>query len=192
MTSGPAITSVSLLAKATVLPASTAAHVLRRPAAPTMAETTRSTSGDRTRSSSASGPMASRVPAGRSATARPAAAAASATTTQLGRQARACSTRACVLRLAASRNGTNRPCDAAITSNVLTPTLPVEPSTATFRLPLFEPSQDGGATGWGDEGMRTADGAMGDAGLKCRFIPAKLPLLKTRSPVCPRVFHGIG
>jgi hypothetical protein len=41
----PAITSVSLLATATVLPFSSAAHVPSNPAAPTMALTTTSTSG---------------------------------------------------------------------------------------------------------------------------------------------------
>ena len=45
MTSGPAMTSVSLFATATVLPASRAAQVPARPAAPTMAETTMSMSG---------------------------------------------------------------------------------------------------------------------------------------------------
>ena len=45
MTSGPATTSVSLLASATILPASSAAHVPRSPTAPTIAESTRSVSG---------------------------------------------------------------------------------------------------------------------------------------------------
>ena len=45
ITSGPATTSVSLLARATRLPAATAAQVLRNPALPTMAVTTKSTSG---------------------------------------------------------------------------------------------------------------------------------------------------
>ena len=44
MTSGPATTSVSLLARATILPASSAAQVPRRPTAPTIALKTRSVS----------------------------------------------------------------------------------------------------------------------------------------------------
>ena len=44
MTSGPATTSVSLLARATILPASRAAQVPRNPTAPTIALKTRSVS----------------------------------------------------------------------------------------------------------------------------------------------------
>ena len=46
ITSGPAMTSVSLLARATVLPASSAAQVPASPALPTIAATTISTSGE--------------------------------------------------------------------------------------------------------------------------------------------------
>ncbi len=45
MMSGPATTSVSLLARATILPASRAAHVPRSPTAPTIALKTRSVCG---------------------------------------------------------------------------------------------------------------------------------------------------
>ena len=54
MTSCPATTSVSLFASATVLPASRAAQVYSSPAAPTMAETTTSTSGACTRRATSS------------------------------------------------------------------------------------------------------------------------------------------
>ena len=57
MTSGPAMTSVSLLAKATRLPASSAAQVLRSPALPTIAATTMSTSGTLATVRAASGPI---------------------------------------------------------------------------------------------------------------------------------------
>ena len=162
ITSGPAITSVSLLASATVLPASRADQVLRSPAAPTMAETTRSTSAACTRSSSASGPTASRVPGGRPDGSTAAAASGSTTTTHRGRQARACATRASTLRLAASRNGTKRPPEAAITSSVLLPMLPVEPSTAT---PRPAPAAESAAVDGEGRSLDGADGSPVEAAL---------------------------
>jgi hypothetical protein len=61
VTNGPATTNVSLLAMATRLPASTAAQVLRNPAAPTMAATTISTSGSAAIRSIESAPKSSSV-----------------------------------------------------------------------------------------------------------------------------------
>ena len=58
----PAITNVSLFAKATFLPASTAAKVLGKPALPTIAATTTSTSVAVAISGKASGPTRTFVP----------------------------------------------------------------------------------------------------------------------------------
>ena len=65
ISSGPAMTSDSLLASSSRLPAAAAASVERRPAAPTMAAMTLSTSGRRATSSSAWGPHSTRVGAPR-------------------------------------------------------------------------------------------------------------------------------
>ena len=65
MSSGPAMTSDSLLASSRRLPARAAASVERSPAAPTMAAMTLSTSGSAAISSSASAPASTRVRAPR-------------------------------------------------------------------------------------------------------------------------------
>ncbi len=87
VTKGPATTMVSLFARATVLPASTAAQVPRRPALPTIAATTVSISGRLAIVSRASGPMTSSHASGSDDQSCWAAARASAATTQRGRNA---------------------------------------------------------------------------------------------------------
>ena len=62
MTRGPATTSVSLLARATILPASRAAQVPCRPAAPTIALRTRSVSGSLAIRANPSGPESTSMP----------------------------------------------------------------------------------------------------------------------------------
>ena len=87
-----------MLAKATVLPASSAAQVLRRPALPTIADTTMSTSGRRTTVSSAFG-ADQQFDAARASRTNLAAAAAcgSVTTTHRGATSAACSSSTSVL-----------------------------------------------------------------------------------------------
>ena len=87
---GPAITSDSLLASSSRLPARAAASVERSPAAPTMAAITQSTSGRSASSSSAALPASTRVPsAAPSRSARSSAAAcSSASAAYAGRKVR--------------------------------------------------------------------------------------------------------
>jgi hypothetical protein len=90
MKSAPDITSASLLASNTRLPARTAASVGRRPAAPTMAAITTSQSGWAAASSSASGPKRMSMPAASapSLSRSAAAAAAEPSTAMAGRKSR--------------------------------------------------------------------------------------------------------
>ena len=64
VTRAPAMTSVSLLATATVLPASSAAQAPASPAAPTMALSTTSTSGSDAIAATPSSPCSSSQPGG--------------------------------------------------------------------------------------------------------------------------------
>ena len=132
MTNGPAITSVSLFARATVLPAAKAAHVLRSPALPTIAATTTSTAASVANCSSASGPAIQRVSAGSSDQSASAAAVASATASVRGRRRWACSSKSWQFVEAAKATAFRAPPEAAMISTVLRPMLPVDPSTATF------------------------------------------------------------
>ena len=134
VTSGPATTRLSLLAKATVLPASRAAQVPCRPALPTMADTTMSTSGSAHHAGNASGPTSNSVSWGRPDQSCRAAAAGSVATIQRGLTARACSSSSARLRWAVRATARSRPSEAAITSSVLRPMLPVEPRMATLVL----------------------------------------------------------
>ena len=100
MTSGPATTSVSLLARATVLPASRAAQVPVSPAAPTMAVTTTSTSGAAASSQTASvAARAARSPAGRRTGRRRRTPSRSVRTATRGRNRRHCSASSSQLRV---------------------------------------------------------------------------------------------
>ncbi len=88
---GPATTNVSLLAKATILPASRAAHVPLNPTAPTIALKTRSVRGSSTIRMMPSRPARTSMPVPRSSDAASGASSRSATVTNLGRCATACS-----------------------------------------------------------------------------------------------------
>jgi len=131
--SGPAITSDSLLASSSRLPARAAASVERSPAAPTMAAMTQCTSGSSASSSSAPLPASTRVPsAAPSRCARSSAAArSSASAAYAGRQVRICCASFAALLLAAMAMRRKRCGWRARTSSVLSPTEPVEPRTAT-------------------------------------------------------------
>jgi hypothetical protein len=142
ISSGPAITSDSLLANNNRLPARAAASVERNPAAPTMAAMTASTSGNCAISSSAAGPASTRVaaPRARNSCSSLAAAEGSATATCAGRKRKACSASRPTLRCAPSAATWKRSGWRAITSSVCSPTEPVEPSMATpiVRTPFME------------------------------------------------------
>ena len=133
VTSGPPTTRLSLLAKATVLPASKAAQVPRRPALPTMAETTMSTSGVGGQPGDSLGPDeqfdAGRqcrpiLPAGRRRVGHHDLARA-------GQPGPAAAAGRCCCGPKAPPPAVVPP-EAAITSSVLRPMLPVEPNTATL------------------------------------------------------------
>jgi hypothetical protein len=104
MKSAPDITSASLLASSTSLPARAAASAAGRPAAPTIAAITASTSASAATRSSASAPALTCVgdPSCASADRRRAAASASASTAWLGRNSRHCASSSVSLRPAAS------------------------------------------------------------------------------------------
>ena len=75
----------------------------------------------------------------------------------------------------------NRPCEAAITSSVLLPTLPVDPSTATCSGPASvgrETAGEGAAAGEdrGGWGMRFDAGDERSGSLNLRFLWGELPL----------------
>ena len=91
ITSSPAHTRVSLLARAMCLPPSMAARVGRSPATPTMAVTTVSAWGRAAASSSPSGPDSTLVPVSASRTRKSAAAPSSTATASWGLNRRACS-----------------------------------------------------------------------------------------------------
>ena len=130
---GPAATIASLLASARSAPAASAAAAGLRPAAPTIAVTTKSILPEPTVSSSASSPLARLVPAGSSPRSA-AAASAPATTTRSGPNSRANSTRrAGRVPCAASTETRNRSGWLRATARVASPIEPVAPSTATLR-----------------------------------------------------------
>ncbi len=135
----PVMTSASLFASSTRLPARTAANVGMRPAAPTIAAITVSTPGSATAAASASTPASTRVarPLARNASRAFAAAAGSARITASGRNRRACSTMVSQLRQAPRAATRKRSGCRATTSSVLRPMLPVEPKIATPRTPLM-------------------------------------------------------
>src|SRR6185312_15915321 len=130
MTSGPATTSVSLLARATVLPASTAAQVACSPAAPTTADTTTSTSASAANRTAPASPERSCVSRGNFDRSAAANAAASVMTAIGGRNSRHCFASASHLEFAARPTIFNRSGRCLATSSVLVPIDPVEPSTA--------------------------------------------------------------
>ena len=131
MTSGPATTSVSLLARADLFAGGHRRPGCRAsPALPTMAVTTTSTSGRVTARSMASGPRSTSMLAGSDQVRRAAA-------THRWQRSRPAEIRELAVR--ASRDwhsadnptAENRPWPAATTSSVLRPMLPVDPNTAT-------------------------------------------------------------
>src|SRR5579875_2043227 len=126
MTRCPAITSASLLASATVFPASIAASVGRRPWRPTTASSTKSAAHSCTSVVSASGPVRRR-PAGISA----AGAGGSASAASAGRQVASCSANSGDQRPAASATTSKRSGWAATTSSACRPIEPVEPKIAS-------------------------------------------------------------
>ena len=138
MRSRPDMTSASLLASSTRLPARAAASVGISPAAPTMAAITMSTLSPATSAASASVPLSTRVaePVLRSAARASSAARGSTSTTQSGLNSIACCTTACQLPWAHSTAARKRSGCRAMTARVLLPMLPVEPRMATPRGPL--------------------------------------------------------
>ena len=132
--SGPAMTRDSLLASSRRLPACAAASVERRPAAPTIAAMTHCTSGSRASSSSAPAPAeharSGRLAAQQARQFRAPRSHRRAPRTAGGRRAPgAPALPRCVC--AASATSRKRSGCRASTSSVLSPTEPVEPSTAT-------------------------------------------------------------
>ena len=130
VTSGPAMTMVSLLASALFCP------LRRRPKCPqagmpTIAATTTSISASEAIFSTPAAPVSNSVPRGRLAMSIEAAASGSVTTIQRGLWSRACSASNFVLEFADSPQVRSLPWDAAMTSTPV-PIDPVEPSTATL------------------------------------------------------------
>ena len=135
MTSCPAQTRVSLLARAMRFFASMAARVGFRPTMPTTAVTTVSASGSTAASSSPSGPPITFVPVSASRTARSLAAASSVRTARDGRNFRTCSSTRSTLDRAVIA-ATRRPICSA-TSNVWRPMEPVEPKMEIVLLIVY-------------------------------------------------------
>ncbi len=135
MTSGPPITSDSLFASASRFPTFNASNVGSRPAAPTSALTTISTSGCVAAASTASQPAAKRVPGDGTAREN----SPSARTANSGRCSRTCSSSASALRWAVSATTRKRSGNALMTSSVVLPIDPVEPRTATPRASITPP-----------------------------------------------------
>ena len=133
ISSGPAMTSDSLLASSRRLPARAAASVERNPAAPTMAAMTLCTSGNAAISTSASAPAITRVgaPRARNAASSFAAADVSASAAYGTENRLHCSASLSTLRFAPSAITRKRSGCRAITSSVCSPTDPVEPRMAT-------------------------------------------------------------
>ena len=125
ITSSPAQTRVSLLARATRLPASMAARVGRRPTIPTTAVTTVSLSGRDAASSRPSIPQAARMFKSDSRSLRARASSRSQSTTRRGRNCLACRSSRSIFRRAV-RASTRTP-SRAQTSRVCRPMEPVEP-----------------------------------------------------------------
>jgi len=131
ITRGPAATRVSLLAKATVLPASMAARVGSRPTAPTMADSTRSASGREATARAPSGPQRISGPFPAFMTAFSLAAAVwSLTDTTTGRKRRICSASSSTFWPAARATTRNSSVCSVTTDRVLWPMEPVEPRMA--------------------------------------------------------------
>ena len=141
MKSAPDMTSASLLARSTSLPARAAASVAGSPAAPTIAAMTTSTASSATMRSSASLPWCTSVasPCARTAAASRSAAAASQSTACAGRKATHCSSSTRSFLPAASAVTRKRSRWRATTSSVFFPIEPVDPKTA-IRLMARPPS----------------------------------------------------
>ena len=129
--SSPAMTSASLLARASRLPARTAAHAERSPSAPTRPPTATSASGWAATSSSPASPQTTRVPApGGRRRERRDTSSGLATETTLGRCRAACSASLSMDRPAARATTRNRSGNASATRRAEHPMDPVDPSTA--------------------------------------------------------------
>lgn len=133
ITSGPAITRVSLLATAISLPASRAAQVPKSPAEPTIAVTTTSTSSPATFRARASGPTTNSTPRGIRDRSTDAPTATSVIAIHSGRTLWACSKRSSTRECAESPVKTNLSGKWETTSRVLSPMDPVDPKRATLR-----------------------------------------------------------
>ena len=129
ITSSPAITSVSLLARRISRPAAIACQVGTSPIAPTRAPTTASASGWVAAAMRPASPLITSRPGNSAASRR--ASVSSATATSPGRCVRTCSPSSATLRPAARATTANRSGKRAATSSVAVPIEPVEPRTAS-------------------------------------------------------------
>ena len=127
----PAVTRVSLLARAMSFPASMAAMVGRIPIIPTTAVTTRSASGDTAASISPSMPLATFTSISATAARSSFAFSSSQRQASLGLNSRICSSKSFTL-LPAARAVTCMSLLYLTTSNVWVPIEPVEPRIAIF------------------------------------------------------------
>jgi hypothetical protein len=139
MNRSPPTTSASLLASSSRLPARAAARQGARPAAPTMAAMTASTSSCDAIFSRASSPVRTTVSSEfcLSFSASSAACGALAMTAKRGENCAHCASSSSTLVAAESANTSKRSGWREMTSSVLTPTEPVEPSTVTRCLGVF-------------------------------------------------------
>jgi hypothetical protein len=181
MNSWPDTTRVSLLASRIRLPAWAAASVAGRPAAPTIAAISVSTSGAVATWVSAAAPSSTSTPrpsaAIRSRSA--AAAAGSLITAKRGRWARHCSTMRSTWVAPVSAKISKRSGWRATTSSVLTPMVPVAPrmvSTRGFMRPAFmQRAPATSACRWRSAGWRSArrcDQARRHGPAGCRRCPS--------------------
>ena len=130
MSRSPPTTSDSLLASARRLPAVRAAWLASRPAAPTMATSTQSTSSRRARSQVASAPNASSHPLGSSESTGSCACSGSETATARTLNSRAADTRASVLELTESATTSRLSACCRQTSSACVPIDPEQPRMA--------------------------------------------------------------
>ena len=133
----PATTSVSLLARAMVLPALMASTVGRKPEKPTMAVSTTSMSPEVTTWLMASAPAYTLIGKSERASCTILYCVSSAITTVSGLKARACLMSSSALRPAVSVCASKRSGWRLITSSVCVPIEPVEPKTAIFFLDIY-------------------------------------------------------
>ena len=139
ITSSPAITSGSLLAMATSFPARMAARVGASPAPPTIAESTRSTSGRLAIVQLPFVPSKTSIPSSEVRSRNSLARCRSNTETYDGWKQRICCSSRSMLLPAASPTTVNRSRCCWTISRVLTPTEPVEPRIANLFVIVWLP-----------------------------------------------------